>query len=125
MKPINNFIIEKLKISKISKKIITWDDFINILNKQSYAQCWSDELRGPNADFVKYPDIKTMEGYKLIYIQSPEPYYKHKWAEISIKKYPYDSHTKFKIESLDLLLEFIEYDVLEEIYEYCLEHAEH
>ena len=93
MKQINNYIIEKLKISK---KIITWDDFVNILNKQSYAQCWSDELRGPNADFVKYPDIKNMEGYKLIYIQSPDSYCKYKWAEISVKKYPFDSNKKFK-----------------------------
>ena len=122
MRNFKDIIIEKLKISK---KNITWDDFINILNKQSYGQCWSDELRGPKADFIDYPDVKNMKGHKLIYIQSPESYHKYKWAEISVKKYPFDLNNKFKIESLDQLLEFIEYDVLEEIYEYCLEHSEH
>lgn len=121
MRNFKDIILEKLKVSK---KNITWDDFINILNKQSYSSCWSDELRAPNADFVKYPDVKNMDGYKLIYIKSLEHYYQNKWAEIAVKKYPFDSKKNFKIENLEQLLEFIEYDVLEEIYEYCLEHTE-
>ena len=125
MKQINNYIIEKLKVSTKFEFDFTWEDFITTLYHYDDGSFWFEDLI-TNKEFIKLPQTEILNTkYRVIFVQLDKFYLDQKQIEIGLRQTPFSLTVKMIAHNFDELLEYIDADKINEIYNIWLSNEKH
>lgn len=125
MKQINNYIIEKLKVSTKFEFDFTWEEFITALYYYDDGSFWFEDLI-TNKEFIKLPKVRILTTtYRVIFIQLDKFYLEQKQIEIGLRATPFSVTLKMIAHDFDELLEYLDADKINEIYDIFVANEKH
>jgi hypothetical protein len=125
MKQINNYIIEKLKVSTKSEFKFTWEEFINALYNYDDGSFWFEDIIS-NGEFIKLPQTEILNTkYRVIFVQLDEFYLDQKQIEIGLRATPFSVTIKMIAHDFDELLQYIDANKINEIYDIFVNNETH
>ena len=117
MKQINNYIIEKLRITNKKDFDFTWEEFITALYHYDDGSFWFEDLI-TNKEFIKLPEVRILTTqYRIIFVQLDKFYLDKKQIEIGLRATPFSVTIKMIAHDFDELLEYLDADKINEIYD--------
>ena len=117
MKQINNYIIEKLRITNKKDFDFTWEEFITALYHYDDGSFWFEDLI-TNKEFIKLPETEVLNTkYRIIFVQLDKFYLDQKQIEIGLRQTPFSITVKMIAHNFDELLEYLDADKINEIYD--------
>lgn len=125
MKQINNYIIEKLKVSTKLEFDFTWEEFITALYYYDDGSFWFEDLI-TNREFLKLPETKILNTkYRVIFVQLDTFFLKEKQIEVGLRQSPFSLTVKMIAHDFDELLEYLDADKINEIYNIFVNNEKH
>lgn len=125
MKQINNYIIEKLKVSTKLEFDFTWEEFITSLYYYDDGSFWFEDLI-TNREFLKLPETKILNTkYRVIFVQLDTFFLKEKQIEVGLRQSPFSLTVKMIAHDFDELLEYLDANKINEIYSIFVNNEKH
>lgn len=125
MKQINNYIIEKLKVSTKFEFDFTWEEFITALYYYDDGSFWFEDII-TNKEFIKLPQTVVLNTkYRVIFIQLDKFFLEQKQIEIGLRQSPFAITVKMIAHDFDELLEYIDANKINEIYDIFVSNEKH
>lgn len=125
MKQINNYIIEKLKVSTKLEFDFTWEEFINALCNFDDGSFWFEDII-TNREFIKLPETEVLnKKYRVIFVQVDKVYLDKKQIEIGLRQSPFALNVQMIAHNFDELLEYLDANKIKEIYNIWLNNEKH
>lgn len=125
MKQINNYIIEKLKVSTKFEFDFTWEEFISALYYYDDGSFWFEDLIN-NREFLKLPETRILNTkYRVIFVQLDKFYLDKKQIEVGLRQSPFAITVKMIAHDFDELLEYIDANKINEIYDIFVTNEKH
>jgi hypothetical protein len=125
MKQINNYITEKLKVSTKFEFDFTWEEFIRALYYYDDGSFWFEDIVS-NSAFIKLPETEVLNTkYRVIFIQKNDAYFDKKQVEIGLRKSPFAVTVKMIVHNFDELLQYIDANKINEIYNIFVNNETH
>lgn len=125
MKQINNYIIEKLKVSTKLEFDFTWEEFITALYYYDDGSFWFEDLI-TNREFLKLPETKILNTkYRVIFVQLDTFFLKEKQIEVGLRQSPFSLTVKMIAHDFDELLEYLDANKINEIYSIFVNNEKH
>jgi hypothetical protein len=125
MKQINNYIIEKLKVSTNFEFKFTWEEFINALYNFDDGSFWFEDIVS-NSAFIKLPETEVLNTkYRVIFVQLDKVYFDQKQIEVGLRQSPFSLTVKMIAHNFDELLEYIDANKINEIYNIFVNNEKH
>lgn len=125
MKQINNYIIEKLKVSTKLEFDFTWEEFISALYYYDDGSFWFEDLIN-NREFLKLPETRILNTkYRVIFVQLDKFYLDKKQIEVGLRQSPFAITVKMIAHDFDELLEYIDANKINEIYDIFVTNEKH
>ena len=125
MKQINNYIIEKLKVSTKFEFDFTWEEFITALYYYADGSFWFEDII-TNKEFIKLPQTVVLNTkYRVIFVQLDKFFLEQKQIEIGLRQSPFSVTVKMIAHNFDELLEYIDVNKINEIYDIFVTNEKH
>lgn len=125
MKQINNYIVEKLKVSTKLEFDFTWEEFITALYYYDDGSFWFEDLI-TNREFIKLPETEILNTkYRVIFVQLDKFYLDEKQIEVGLRATPFSVTVKMIAHNFDELLEYIDVNKINEIYDIFVTNEKH
>lgn len=125
MKQINNYIIEKLKVSTKFEFDFTWEEFITALYYYDDGSFWFEDII-TNKEFIKLPQTVVLNTkYRVIFVQLDKFFLEQKQIEIGLRQSPFSVTVKMIAHNFDELLEYIDVNKINEIYDIFVTNEKH
>jgi len=125
MRNFKDIILEKLKISNKRDFDFTWEEFITLLYNYDDGSFWFEELIS-NREFIKLPETKILNTkYRVLFIQLDKFYLDQKQIEVGLRATPFSITIKKIAHNFDELLEYIDSNKINEIYDTFVNNENH
>lgn len=120
-----SIVSEKLKVSTKSEFNFTWEEFINALYNYDDGSFWFEDIIS-NKEFIKLPETEVLNTkYRVIFVQIDDAYFNKKQVEIGLRQSPFSVTVKMIVHNFDELLQYINYDKINEIYDIFVNNEKH
>jgi hypothetical protein len=125
MKQINNYITEKLKVSTKFEFDFTWEEFITALYYYDDGSFWFEDII-TNKEFIKLPQTVVLNTkYRVIFVQLDRFFLEQKQIEIGLRQSPFSITVKMIAHDFDELLEYLDANKINEIYDIFITNEKH
>jgi hypothetical protein len=125
MKQINNYITEKLKVSTKFEFDFTWEEFITALYYYDDGSFWFEDII-TNKEFIKLPQTVVLNTkYRVIFVQLDRFFLEQKQIEIGLRQSPFSITVKMIAHDFDELLEYLDANKINEIYDIFVTNEKH
>lgn len=112
-----SLVSEKLKITNKREFNFTWKEFINALYNYEGGSFWFEDIIS-NREFIKLPETKVLNTkYRVIFVQADNVHLDKKQVEIGLRQSPFALTVKMIAHNFDELLEYIDANKINEIYD--------
>jgi hypothetical protein len=120
-----SLVSEKLKITNKKDFDFTWEEFIKALYYYDDGSFWFEDLI-TNREFIKLPETEVLNTkYRVIFVQIDDVYFDKKQVEIGLRQSPFAITVKMIAHNFDELLQYINYDKINEIYDIFVNNETH
>lgn len=120
-----SLVSEKLKITNKKDFDFTWEEFIKALYYYDDGSFWFEDLI-TNREFIKLPETEILNTkYRVIFVQLDKFYFEKKQVEIGLRATPFAVTLKMIAHGFDDLLEYINADKINEIYDIFITNEKH
>lgn len=125
MKQLNNYIFEKLKVSTKFEFNFTWEEFITALYHYDDGSFWFEDII-TNREFIKLPETEVLNTkYRVIFVQLDTFFLKEKQIEVGLRQSPFSLTVKMIAHDFDELLEYLDANKINEIYDIFVNNEKH
>ena len=120
-----SIVSEKLKITNKKDFDFTWEEFIKALYYYDDGSFWFEDLI-TNREFIKLPETEILNTkYRVIFVQLDKFYLDEKQIEVGLRATPFSVTLKMIAHDFDELLQYINYDKINEIYDIFVNNETH
>lgn len=125
MKNLKEYIFEKLKVSTKLEFDFTWEEFITALYYYDDGSFWFEDLI-TNREFLKLPETRILNTkYRVIFVQLDKFYLDKKQIEVGLRQSPFAITVKMIAHDFGELLEYLDADKINEIYNIFVNNEKH
>ena len=120
-----SIVSEKLKITNKKDFDFTWEEFIKALYYYDDGSFWFEDLI-TNREFIKLPETEILNTkYRVIFVQLDKFFLEQKQIEVGLRATPFSVTLKMIAHDFDELLQYINYDKINEIYDIFVNNETH